>query len=72
MIWNLGTTTRLTKEEAIGDTAGRDRVEATKAWKTRSRLRRGSSGGGGEAMQPGLIEIVLVVAATALLRHISR
>ena len=54
VIWTLGATMRLTKEEARGNRIGVVGVEATKAWKARFELRRGSSeggfGGGGEAM----------------------
>ena len=53
IIWTFGTATRFTKLETVGSAVGRFGVEETKAWKARSILLRGSSGGGcgiGEAM----------------------
>ena len=55
MIWTFGTATRFTKLEIGGCALGRFGMEATSAWKARSKLLRESSSGGSggrEAMNP--------------------
>ena len=84
MIWTFGTATRFTKLEIGGCAAGGFRMEATKAWKARSRLLRGSSSGGSsgrEAMKAvnwsnykveGLPARIVHEQASALARYLRR